>query len=352
MRKPSEPFLDQGAGSLHALIFPKSYKARTISSVTGEEWTFGNRLSKTNPNTDAIMHIAPGETVTLAEIAGAGCISHIWCAYFSKEPHCLRKIVLRMYWDGEREPSVEAPLGDFFGLGHGMLYLYASRPLAIGTSAGLHTYWQMPFSSSARIEAANEGSRVLDCLYYSIDYRELEALDERIPRFHAQYRQEMPTVLGKTYTVLEAKGRGHYVGCNMSVELAQDKWWGAGDCRIFVDGERNPSVGGTAGEDYFGGAWCYDGPTFSYPYFGCPLKDPESPHKKGAKWNVYRYLIEDPVPFRSAISVEFEVIEDTNEPQLVYRQDNYSSVAYWYQVEPHQKLYVMPPAEQRVPRSA
>jgi hypothetical protein len=327
----------------------KNYKARSITSITGPS-AFGDRLSKTNPNLDRLTFVKPRETVVLAEMEGPGEIVHFWCTIYSDDPYWPRKVMLRMYWDGEDNPSVECPIGDFFGLGHGMQYSYVSMPFVIGSHNGFNCYWPMPYMKSARIEITNEGDDDIHCFYYIIDFREYNTPPKNVGLFHAKYRQEMPTMLGKNYTVFEAKGKGHFVGLNMSIELYQDKWWGAGDAMIWVDGETEFSVAGTAGEDYFGGGWSYP-ETFDAPFIGHPLQNLKAPHKKGSRWNVYRYLIPDPVPFEESIRMEFEVIEDqSSRPELIYRQDHYSSVAYWYQSEPHIEFFTMPSAKERLPR--
>ena len=341
----------------------KNYKARSITSLTGPD-AFGNRLSKTNPNQDRLENIVPGETVTLAEMDGPGEITHMWFTVYSKEPNWPRKLMFKMFWDGEDSPSVEAPIGDFFGLGHGMLYHYVSAPFVIASQYGLNCYWPMPFAKSARIEISNEGEQPIGMFYYIIDYRVYDAPREDVGLFHAKYRQEMPTTLGENYKVLEAEGCGHFVGLNMNIELDQEKWWGAGDAMIWIDGEELFSVSGTAGEDYFGGAWAYKDGEFHAPFIGNPLQhpkapltgdlyqDPNGPRAKGARWNVYRYHIPDPVPFKQSIRMEFEVIEDVGDDELVFRQDHYSSVAYWYQREPHTEFFTIPPAEERLPMTA
>ncbi len=343
--------MDQGQwlGSLPSF---KSYKARSITSITGP-LAFGTRLSKTNLNQDRLQNVAPGETVTLAEMTGPGEITHMWFTVMSSEAHWPRKVMLRIYWDGEDHPSVEAPVGDFFGLGHGIIYPYVSMPFVIGSENGLNSYWPMPYLESARVEITNEGESNIDLFYYIIDFRDYATAPKDVGLFHAKYRQEMPTTLGSNYKVLEASGRGHFVGLNMSVEQAKDEWWGAGDGMIWVDGEDVFSVAGTAVEDYFGGGWGYSDGTFYSPFLGNPLHRADAPFEKGALWNVYRYLIPDPVPFQESIRMEFEVTEDmglSDTEELIYRQDHYSSVAYWYQSEPHREFFDIPPARERLPK--
>ena len=289
-------------------------------------------------------------TVTLAEIAGPGAITHIWFTINSDEQYHLRKLVLRMYWDGETMPSVESPIGDFFGLGHGIYYHYYSEPISIGTSKGLSCFWLMPFSRSAKITLTNEGEETVKSFYYYIDYRQYDEGSTGIAnalnsmgRFHAWYNQQMPTIKDEDYTILDAGGSGKYVGCNLSIELNSDGWWGEGDDKIYIDNDTTPTLIGTGSEDYFCGAWCYGEPFYS-PYFGCPLR---GRHAKGALWNVYRYHIQDPIAFKQSIKVDIEAIHSNN-PQDP--PDNYSSVAYWYQNEPHKPFPDFPSANERLPR--
>ena len=326
--RPAEPSKEGVLGNLPEL---KSFKALRISSADA---TGGNADGgQTSP-------IKPREERVLAEIDGAGAITHIWVTIATRDEFHLRNLVLRMYWDGEEHPSVEAPIGDFFGLGHGKYYQYASKPLALGTNRGLNCFWRMPFGNGAKITLTNEGAVDVSAFYYYMDYQKYDDDPEKLARFHAQYRQEMPCQRDDNYLILSASGRGHYVGCNLSVELNADGWWGEGDDMIYVDGEEFPSLQGTGSEDYFCGAWGY-GETFSNLYFGLPLR---GPHQTGAHWNVYRYHIEDPIPFEDCITVTIEHGHAND------RSDNFSSVAYWYQTEPHLPFAELPPAEERWPK--
>jgi|YelNatPaOPRAMG01_1025707.scaffolds.fasta_scaffold00021_23 hypothetical protein len=304
--------------------------------------------------------IQPGETRELATLSGPGAISHIWFTIASNESYHLKKLVLRMYWDGETEPSVEAPMGDFFGLGHGEYHHFASLPIAVGTEAALNCYWRMPFRRSARITVTNEGEQAVRALYYQIDWQRLDRWDSELGYFHAQYRQAAPcqrvtwregekeiNLRGeKNYVFLEAQGSGHYVGVVLSVRLNEDGWWGEGDDMIFVDGDSLPTLNGTGSEDYFCGAWGFGKP-FSYAFFGCPVNQQEqgTQHRKGAKWSVYRFHILDPIPFRRSIRVTMEHGHAND------RADDWYSVAFWYQKEPHAPFPKLPPVEERLPRA-
>jgi hypothetical protein len=291
--------------------------------------------------------IQPGETRTMADIQGTGAIAHIWITIASKDEKHLKNMVLRMYWDGENSPSVESPIGDFFGLGHARYYQYSSLPIQIGVDKGLNCFWRMPFSNGAKITVTNEGPLPCIAFYYYVDYQQYDRLPEDTARFHAQYRQAYPCPPGENYVFMEAEGRGHYVGCNLSIHNRAGGWWGEGDDMIYIDGEKKPRLHGTGSEDYFCGAWAY-GETFSQPfsnlYFGCPLND--GSHSQNALWNVYRYHIEDPIPFTKSIRVTIE------HGHANTRKDDFSSVAYWYQTEPHAAFPALPKPEDRLPSVA
>lgn len=283
----------------------------------------------------------PGETRVMADIKGPGAITHIWITIATRDEKHLRNMVIRMYWDGEEHPSVEAPIGDFFGLGHGRYYQYASLPIQIGVDRGLNCFWRMPFGNGARVTITNEGAIPGIAFYYYVDYEALDAPPEEPTRFHAQYRQAFPCE-GGNYVFMEAEGQGHFVGCNLSIHNRAGGWWGEGDDMFYVDGEEQPSLHGTGAEDYFCGAWAYGEShtvEFANPYFGAPLI--EGGHAQNALWNVYRYHIEDPIPFTKSIRATIEHGTNNN------RHDDYSSVAYWYQTEPHVPFPPLPAPEDR-----
>ena len=312
-------------------------------------------------NADA-RPIAPGETLTLLDEAGPGLISHIWVTIAAEEANHLKALVLRMYWDVEPTPSVETPIGDFFGLGLGDYFLYESAPLAVGSNKALNCYFPMPFQKHARITVTNEGGGKVDAFYFNVDHR---AYSKSLPAdqlyFHAQYRQAAPAhgwtsewkdngdprvndlknLDGKgNYVWMEATGRGHFVGVTMSILQNQDFWWGEGDDMFFVDGESRPSINGTGSEDYFLGAWGFAGP-FAYAQSGAPVKGAEV---AGSRTSVYRFHLDSPITFTKSLRATIE------HGHANHRSDNFFSVAYWYQTEPHAAFPVMPPLEQRWPR--
>lgn len=321
------------SGLLAGLPNLKDYKAARVSSF---DPTGGNADGRHD------WPLQPGETRTIADISGAGAITHLWMTIASRDEGHLKHLVLRMYWDGETDPSVEAPIGDFFGLGNNRYYQYSSLPIQIGTDKGMNCFWRMPFSDGAKVTVTNDGPLPCIAFYYYIDYQALDAPPADAGRFHAQYRQEYPCVPRQNYVFMEAKGRGHYVGCNLSIHLCAGGWWGEGDDMIYVDGAETPTLHGTGAEDYFCGAWAYGESrptTFSNPYFGCPQI--EGGHKRNALWNVYRYHLEDPVPFTESIRVTIEHGHAND------RKDDYASVAYWYQTEPHVPFPPLPKPEER-----
>jgi hypothetical protein len=315
------------------------------------------------------VRIDTGGTHCLADIRGAGCITHLWMTCGELLGHgrqlYLRRMVLRMYWDGEKQPSVEVPLGDFFGLGHAKTKNYACAVLSMSPEDGrsFNSYFAMPFAEGARIEVLNEYEKAVK-LYYYVDYESYESLSDRYLRFHAQWRRANPcrgipetgisneefqhggkNTTGKdNYVILEAEGRGHYVGCHLDIHnlrLTREwNWYGEGDDMIFIDGDVwPPSLHGTGTEDYFNTAWC---PTQErcYPSHGIILAGEKN---WGGKITLYRYHIEDPVIFNRSIRVTIEHGHNNR------RSDDYCSTAYWYQEEPHRSFPPLPDAKQREP---
>jgi hypothetical protein len=332
--------------------------------VTQQQTYTLHRASSADPtggNAD-FRTVAPGATYTVLDTDGPGRISHIWFTINDGEAYHLKRIVLRIYWDGEATPSVETPIGDFFGLGLGTYHNWQSEMLSVGSVKALNSYFPMPYRHHARITVTNEGKDPIDSLYYNVDYRtESHPLPENTLYFHAQYRQAQPNhgwtndwsnnyvpltndkknLDGKdNYVWLDAKGHGQFVGVTMSVLQNQDGWWGEGDDMFFIDGAKLPSIAGTGSEDYFLGAWDFGGQPFSYPLYGAPVLGAEL---AGGRSSVYRFHFDAPIPFTKSIKATIE------HGHANHRSDNYYSVAYWYQAEPHAPFPPLPPVEQRIP---
>lgn len=320
-------------------------------------------FDRTGGNRDFVS-IPPGGRVVLADIIGPGRITHLWCTLHTDEAHALRKLLLAAWWDGEEDPSILVPLGDFFGCGHAMTTVFDAGVLSMSPQdgRGFNCFFPMPFHRHARLEVINEGSREVPYFYYYVDY-ELAPQDPRVGYFHALWNRQNPTdgiseeglsndqfqmegtnPTGEgNYVILRAQGRGHYVGCVLSIfnlrRTSEHNWYGEGDDMIFIDGDPAPTLHGTGCEDYFNMAFC---PTQRHvgPYHGLVL--PGGPNWEGPI-SLYRFHLEDPVHFRTSIAVTIE------HGHANRRSDDYSSVAYWYQLEPHVRPWPMAPVELRIP---
>lgn len=332
-----------GHSSLRDIARLREGRRRRQSSWdrTGGNWDF------------VVLH--SGETLDMADIDGAGIITHIWVTIGAVEPGFLRKCILRMYWDGEENPSVEAPIGDFFGMGFGMMKNFVSLPLSMlpQDGRGFNCFFPMPFADGARVTVTNEGSEHISHFFFYVDYEEHYSIDSDLARFHACWHRENPTVAdpqvkcphgtpnldGKgNYVILKAEGKGHYVGCNLNVDSPRPGWYGEGDDMIFIDGDEKPTLNGTGTEDYFNTAFCPN-QVYSSPYSGITLQ--ENPNFSG-KTSLYRFHIEDPIMFNESIRV---TIEHGHGNDL---ENDYSSTAYWYQTEPHKPFEPLMPVERRL----
>ena len=291
----------------------------------------------TGGNNDYIV-VPAGATAVLADIRGAGVITTFWVTIASGDPWFLRRILLRMYWDGERAPSVEVPIGDFFGTG--MQYKHYLTPLVGMSSGGYYSYFPMPFGTRARIEVVNETGEEIGAFYYHIDYQKLSRPPApAVARFHATWHREIRTQPGRYFTLLEAEGRGHLVGVNLSMQ-SYDRGLSflEGDETIFVDGEKTPSIRGTGTEDYFNSGWYFNHGEFAAPYHGLILKDDSL-----GRIAAYRFHVLDAIPFRKSIRALIEHGDRNREIA------DYSCTAYWYQVEPHKPFPPMLKASLRIP---
>ena len=320
--------------------------------------------------------IPPGAMLELADIPGAGAIRHIYFTIIGPvvtQPHYLQDLVLRMYWDGETDPSVEVPFGDFFGQGHGRINFFRSQMFTVNEggnldnaettlSVGFNCYFPMPFSHGARLTLTNEGATHVGAAWYHIDYEHFDALPTNVGRFHAQYRQARPTTavgqksnvnvcssLGTNpdgahnYVILEAKGHGNFVGYFLNIDNVVGTWYGEGDDMIFIDGEDwPPSVHGTGSEEIFGAGAC---PNIPYvgPYTGYLRVDNRD---YSGKTSSYRFYVTDPIRFTTSIRATIEHGHANN------FANHYSSVAFWYQTEPHAPFPKLSGLKERLPRDA
>ncbi len=306
------------------------------------------------------FRIEPGATQELFSSPGPGVISHIWFTIAAQSSNHLKELVLRAYWDGSAAPSVETPIGDFFGLNLGQYVLYESAYLAcspgrIPATGALNCYFAMPFRKSARITVTNEGTDRVGAFYSNIDYM-LAPVPEDAMYFHAQYRQSAPCVPNtgeelnptgeKNYVYVETKGRGSLMGVTLGVLINADGWMGEGDDMIFVDDASKPVIIGTGSEDYFLGSWNFgarDHATpFAHHYYGAPLI--VMPERTGGRYCCYRWHGDNPVTFTKYLKHTMEHGHANN------RGDNFYSAAYWYQTEPATAFPALPPVADRIPR--
>jgi Protein of unknown function (DUF2961) len=302
-----------------------------------------------NGNADA-RPIEPGGTLTLGEFEGPGQIVHIWFTIAHDDPSYSRLLTLRMYWDGEKHPSVECPVGDFFGMGHGLDKPFTSLPIRVTSDGrGRNCYWPMPFRKSARITVTNESARKCHAFYYYVDWQKHVTLAKGSAYFHAMYRQEFPCMMGRNYLLADIEGRGHYVGTVQSVVMVSPGWYGEGDDFFFIDGEKEPRLRGTGTEDYFCDGWGFR--EQSGPFYGTPLWEG---YDTGDRGSAYRFHIPDPIVFKKSLRAEIEhkgsqTFPDGKGDGFIERDDLMSSVAFWYQIEPHKPWPALPAGETRLP---
>ena len=334
--QPQEADLER----LFALSRLRSYRNRCSSS-----W------DRTGGNADWVT-IAPGAEATVLDISGTGVVTHIWFTINSIDPMHLKNLVLRAWWDGESSPSVEVPIGDFFGLGLGEYFLYQSALTVVAPMKALNAYFTMPFATGARLTVTNEGPKPAHNFYFAVDYVEVPSLPDGLGRFHAQYRQTAPchAVQGEgknldgrnNYVFLEAAGKGHLLGVMQAVVQNEEGWFGEGDNMTFIDGAALPTINGTGTEDYFNGAWGYGGQAFANLHQGVPYCT--DPKRIGGRYCQYRWHLEGPIAFEKSIRVTIEHGTGNN------RSDDFYSTAFWYQSEPHAAFPPLPSPADRVPK--
>jgi hypothetical protein len=310
----------------------------------------------TGGNRDA-WNIPGGGVHEIFNAQGPGVISHIWFTIAARGGDHLKELVLRAYWDGNARPSVETPIGDFFGLNLNSYFIYESQYLACSPGRSLNCYFAMPYRRSARLTVTNEGKQEVSSFYSNIDYMTLPSLPDDSLYFHAQYRQDAPctpvTAQGPkinldgrmNHVYLETRGRGHLMGVTLGVLQNANGWWGEGDDMIFVDDESKPVITGTGSEDYFLGSWNFGGRDGAQPFahrmYGAPLI--VNPERVGGRYCCYRWHGDNPVTFERYLKHTMEHGHAND------RGDNFFSVGYWYQSTPYTDFPPLPPLEARIP---
>lgn len=296
------------------------------------------------------VNLEGNSTVVLADIDGPGAIQHIW---ITVAPTAWRSTVLRCYWDGEETPSVETPLGDFFCNGWGVRCNVNSLPIAVNPAGGFNSYWEMPFRRHARITIENLSPDTVNAFFYQIDYT-LTTVPEDRAYFHAQWRRSNPLPYKEVHTLLDGvEGKGQYVGTYIAWGVNNNGWWGEGEIKFYLDGDRDwPTINGTGTEDYFGGAWGFlqaDGQygSFSTPYLGMPqIIKPDGTLISQERFGLYRWHVMDPIRFHEDLKVTIQALGWRSALQgkarLLPLQDDIASTSFWYQAEPHAPFPTLP----------
>ncbi|MBP3965583.1 glycoside hydrolase family 172 protein [Paenibacillus lignilyticus] len=309
-----------------------------------------------------------GQTIELVNCDGPGMIRHIWITLPPGNIDHMRNVIIRMYWDGQTHPSVEAPIGDFFGVAHGRQKVMLSDCVTMQSGKGLNCWIPMPFKEKAIVTIENDSGSDVSHLFYQFDVTRGDELDESTGYFHAQFRRSNPCPMHEDFVIADnIKGRGVYLGTTLGVRsIYRDCWWGEGEVKFYIDGDSDyPTICGTGAEDYMGSAWGLD--EVLTPYQGAPLVD----HDNGL-YSIYRFHVRDPIYFQDSLKVTVQQIGYGSGAKAQaywgddftrYRaagngpdaddcyfelSDDYCAVAYWYQSLPSQPFAGFPSREDRI----
>ncbi|WP_246132380.1 glycoside hydrolase family 172 protein [Paenibacillus hemerocallicola] len=351
-----QPFhgLGMGLGQLSRL---SRAKTRSISAEnwTGEKGKGGMASEGTGKaasrdlgqgwKVSPSVHIPANSTFTLADIGEAGAIQHVWLTCF---PTLWRTLIIRMYWDGEEQPSVEVPIGDFFCNGWCERTNVNSLPVAVNPAGGMNCYWEMPFRKSARITVENLADKDA-VLYFQIDYT-LTEVPEDAAYFHARWGRSNPLPYKEVHTLLDGViGQGHYVGTYLAWQSNNSGWFGEGEIKFYMDGDDEfPTLCGTGTEDYFGGAWNWEHPkgeygTYSTPFLGMhQVLKPDGLYRSQQRFGMYRWHVMDPIRFETDLRVTIQALGWRSGGRYLPLQDDIASTAFWYQLEPHAPYAPLP----------
>jgi hypothetical protein len=333
---PENPTGEKGKA---AMATPENGTAGHAAKELGQGW-------KVNP----YIHIKAGQVDTLADIDGPGAIKQIWMT----PTGTWRDEIIRIYWDGEKNPSVEVPVGDFFASGWQQYHQISSLVVAHNPGSAFNSYWVMPFHKHCTITMENRSDKKMT-LYYQINYA-LTKVPKDAAYFHAQYRQEHPVPFKKVYTIVDnIKGKGQYVGTYIALKTHSKGWWGEGEVKFYIDGDTQfPTISYTGTEDYFNGS--YDFVTenekgerlytdYTTPYSGFYVVGSHKENQAGERFGMYRWHISDPIRFDHDLKVTIQDLGWKSGGVYRPRKDDISSVAYWYQTEPHTPFPELPSPE-------
>ncbi|MCG2462889.1 DUF2961 domain-containing protein [Flavobacteriaceae bacterium F89] len=292
--------------------------------------------------------IKPGQTFTMAEINSQGAIQHMWLTPTGN----WRYSIFRIYWDDEKEPSVEVPVGDFFGMGWGEYAPLNSLPITVNPGSAFNSYWPMPFRKKCRITMENIGEKEM-VLYYQIDYT-LTNIPDDAAYFHAQFRRSNPTV-GSLCTLVDGiKGKGQFVGTYMAWQANNNGWWGEGEIKFFMDNDKEfPTIAGTGTEDYFLGSYNFENiktheyEEYSTAYAGLhQVIRPDGLYNSQQRFGMYRWHIQDPIRFDHSLKVTVQDLGWRHGGPYLAQKSDIGSVVFWYQTEPHTSFPKLPSREE------
>jgi hypothetical protein len=284
---------------------------------------------------DPARMVESGETVLLADISGPGTIRHIWMTTLAR-PVILRGALIRIYWEGESFPTVELPLGDFFGFAHGSTPSFQSALHAVGPRYGMNSFVPMPFQRQARIELVNETPRPMT-LFYQVDYTIGDEHGAILPKLHGWFNRQNPTVAGQDFVLLhERVGTGRFLGSVIGIQPLGSAWWGEGEVKFYMDDDGEfATIVGTGSEDYVGLSWGIQQAPFLY--LGANRVDNEEGIESGPV-SMYRWHVQDPIFWQEKIRVTMQQIGhqgssptlDDYKRNLFEREDDWSSATFWY----------------------
>jgi hypothetical protein len=342
---------------LHNLSRLSSTQTRSISAenFTGEKGKGGMATEGTGApaavdlgqgwKVSPSINILANTTVTLAEIDEPGAIQHIW---MTVGPAWWRRLILRVYWDGEDTPSIEVPLGDFFCCGWGERCQVNSLPVAVNSAGAFNSYWEMPFRKSAKVTIENIWSEHCHGFFFQITYA-LTDVPNDCAYLHAQFRRSNPLPYKEVHTLLDGiVGHGQYVGAYMAWQANNNNWWGEGEIKFYLDGDKEfPTICGTGTEDYFGGAWCFhengEYATYSTPFLGFhQATKQDNLNKANQRFGLYRWHVMDPIRFSQDLRVTMQALGWRSGDRYLPLQDDIASTAFWYQTEPHAPYPTLP----------
>jgi hypothetical protein len=347
----------------------RSINAENPTGEKGKGGTAASILGKSRKG-KAFLDLEPGTETTMADINGPGVIHHIWITVQDSSPageFVLRDLILRMYWDDNENPAVETPLGDFFCCGFSAKCLVNSMPIVVAPYGGFNSFFPMPFRKHARITIENQHGGLIHAFFYTVNYT-LEPVPGDTAYFYAQWRRTKYAKLGEDYVIADnIRGKGHYVGTYFAWTALERYWWGEGEIKFYIDGDKEyPTICGTGVEDYVGGAWGFyekdqygnisrEETTYNTPFMGYPYHSvtsgtvPIYGYDAVPAHGLYRWHIMDPIRFTEDLKVTIQQIGH-NGDHLFERADDIASVAYWYQNGKAQPFPEFPPREERLPR--